>query len=345
MLVVLLLAVLPAGCGGPKATNDGVADAGVGDASPDVADAAIGEVDSEGPDVSDAQEADSTGGVALWRASLTDGREVVGEHIWTYDHNRWWEPEPTWSHALFDVSRLRPYPDDHSVHVIGASEIETIDVLAPSPRRPYRQALRDEGIVLSRSPLAGVAHVFTGHDSYHLEEQGYGDNAWDLVVTDEQGRRFTGDGASNEEFLAWGKPVVLPSAGYVVEVVRDAPDNPLGTHPGLGSPNNLVGVSLGGSYYLYLLHFQQDSIPAEVAVDAYLEAGTYLGTVGNSGVTLEPHLHVTVLWYDAAAQPPRSWSVPSEFQQVWTAPTPRGPATFKPFDDPPTGTFMSSEEF
>jgi hypothetical protein len=344
-LYVMLLALCACGDGSDSMPNAATDAADV----PDTQELSDSEGDSSEDVAPDAPEDAGVDGavdsIELWRVSLRDGGEVVGQPIWTYDHNRWWEPEATWSHALFDDSRLRAYPDDRSVRVLSQGDIAAIDRLQVAGRRTYRQALREHGFVLERSPLDGVAHVYTGHDSYHLEEQGFGDNAWDLVVTDAAGRRFTGDGTRNEDFLIWGAPVVLPTAGYVVEVIRDAPDNPLGTQPGLGSPNNLVGVHLGGSYYLYLLHFQQDSIPEEIVVDAYLEQGAFLGYVGTSGVTLEPHLHLTVLWYDAAADPPRSWSVPSEFRNLWTAPSPSGPVTLHEFTDPPTGTFLSSEEF
>ena len=338
-----IVLILLSACGAPGASPSG--DVGPADArDADVDDRRV-EDDPEPPDVPVATAPDAPAGVPLWRVHLSEGREVVGEHLWTYDRNRWWEPAPEFTHALFDVSRLRPYPNDRSVRFVDQSEIERVEFLEAPGRRGYRQALRDEGIALQRSPLDGVAHVITGHDSYHLEEQGYGDNAWDLVFTDELGRRYTGDGTQNEDHLIWAQPVYLPTAGYVVEVVRDAPDNVVGEHPGFGAPNNLVGVHLGGAYYVYLYHFRQGSIPENVAVDAWLDAGAYLGEVGNSGVTLEPHLHLTVLWYDAAAEPPRSWSVPSEFVGLWTAPVPGGPARLQDFVDPPTGTWLSSEEF
>jgi hypothetical protein len=268
----------------------------------------------------------------------------VGEHIATFDHNRWWATEARITHALFDVSALRPYPDDESVTFIDHASIERISEITSPGRAPYRQALQAEGITLDRSPLGGVSLVYTGHDSYHLEENGYGDFAWDIVRTNESGSRFLGDGAANEDYLVWDSPVYLPTSGYVVEVVRDAPDNTPGTYLE-GATNNLVGIHLHGAYYLYLLHMREGSVPEEVVVDAYLDAGAFLGNVGNAGVTLEPHLHIVVLWYDANADTPRSWSVPAEFRDLWTGPAPAGPSQMHPFVDPSTGTYISSDEF
>jgi hypothetical protein len=46
---------------------------------------------------------------------------------------------------------------------------------------------------------------------------------------------------------------------------------------------------------------------------------TYLGRAGNSGVTYEPHLHVTAYFWDATRIPARSWRIPSEFRTLYAA--------------------------
>ena len=83
--------------------------------------------------------------------------------------------------------------------------------------------------------------------------------------------------------------------------------------------NNLVGIQVYGGYHVYLLHFEQGSIPPEIEVGARVEVGAPLGRVGNSGVSLEPHLHVTALAVDRDADPLRTWSVPCEWRGVWVS--------------------------
>ena len=335
----LLLPLIFAACSAAPAATGPTQDAGLVHDTP---------VDSLIEDLTDAQvqvdAAPPEPTTTLWSVNLSNGEEIVGEHIATYNQNRWWDQRPALTHALFDLASLQAYPNDRSVVLIDHSEIDAISAFEQAGTKPYRQALRDHNIVLERPPLDDVSLVFTGHESYHLEENGYGDFAWDLVQTDNTGARYTGDGLENEDYLVWGAPVYLPTAGIVVEVERDGTDNTPGTYPEQAI-NNLVGVHLGGSYYVYLLHLQAGSIPAEVKVDAYLNAGTLIGNVGNSGVTLEPHLHLTVLWYDANAEPARSWSVPSEFHNLWMAQTPDGPSHQYPFLDPATGMYISANEF
>ena len=74
-------------------------------------------------------------------------------------------------------------------------------------------------------------------------------------------------------------------------------------------------------------------------------AGMAVGRVGNSGVSLEPHLHVVLFWYDDSSQPARYWSVPGEWANLYSAPSPQGPAVHHDFFVPRSRTWISAEPF
>jgi hypothetical protein len=275
-------------------------------------------------------------GVEMQLATTT----VAGELVAIYDHSTWWhDASDELTYALFRYADLLPYPNDTSIALVSSYDIVS---MAPAPVADvsYRDALRAHGIVIETLPLADVSYAITGNESYHLDEDGFGNFAWDFELTDENGFWHTGTGWQNTEYLVWDAEVFLPTGGTVIDVVRDAPDNQPGTYED-NATNNMVGVHLYGEYYLYLLHFRQDTIPLAIEPGVVLAAGDYLGRVGNSGVTLEPHLHMTVLWFDAEAG--RSWSVPSEFVGVHGSRSPGGPSTPADYMVPESGTWLAED--
>ncbi len=261
---------------------------------------------------------------------------VEGELIASYDQSTWeWTPaDETWL-ALFDPTLPSP------VQIVADSTVshrEPIPLTGPT----WRDHLRQTQVLWTRPPLDGVSHVITGHDTYHLTEDGYGDFAWDLVRTGPQGTRFTGAGTANPDFRVWSEPVYAATAGTVVEVVRAAPDNPPGSYPP-DAVNNLVGIRLTPQLVQYYLHFRQDSIPPTLTVGTEVSAGDYLGDVGNSGVSLEPHLHLTLhAWVDGPV--PRFWSVPSEWSDVEVAQSPTG-STPMAHAVPSSGDWVAADPF
>lgn len=274
---------------------------------------------------------------------LAEGGTVRGALAAVYDHSAFWDASTRKTYGIFDPTRFAPYPLDETIRFFASTEISSIENITAAPAGAYVDFLRKEGIVLRRPPLEGVSFVIEGNEGYHLEEDGYGNFAWDLVRTFPDGSRFKGVGAANTDYATWDEPVVLPTAGIVIEVVRSAPDNVPGAYP-QGAVNNMVGVYLGGQYYVYILHFKQDSIPMNIEVGTHLEEGAYLGRAGNSGVTLEPHVHTTLLYYTLDVAEPRTWSVPGEFANTYVSDAPGG-ATRMPYSVPKRGQYVSRTPF
>jgi len=278
--------------------------------------------------------------------SLVDGTVLRGSLVASYDQRIWWASAEVETLALFDPAGWASWPEDRSLRFVHSTDIARSTPVHLDGAATWEETLRGLSLGVGSMPLEGPALVIRGQDGYHLEEDGYGDFAWDLVRTDSLGRRFSGTGAQNEDYLVWGQEVRLPSAGVVVEVVRDAPDNRPGAYPE-GAVNNMVGVWLGGQVYLYLLHFQQGSIPSGIAPGVGLEAGTVLGRVGNSGVSLEPHLHMTALYYDVApvgSGEVRTWSVPIEWRGLWIAGAADEAGSWTEWAVPETGVWIDDEE-
>lgn len=124
--------------------------------------------------------------------------------------------------------------------------------------------------------------------NYHIESEAQ-KNAFDLVITDKNGKSYQGEGQRNEDYYAFGKPIMAPCDGEVVLVVDGIKDN----KPSLTNPNyvpgNTVIIRTADDEYLFFAHFKQHSI--KVKQGQKVKQGKLLGLCGNSGNSSEPHLH------------------------------------------------------
>lgn len=148
-------------------------------------------------------------------------------------------------------------------------------------------------------------------------------------------------GAKNEDWLTYGKPVYSVSTGKVIRCWRNAPENPAPgkRHEGrTKSPKTIAGggnfliVDIGNNELILYAHLIPGTIPkslcpidkefmkdasdkSESTLPSHLQRtirpGTYLGKIGNSGRSGNPHLHIhrTNTSRQALMLP---------FQKVWT---------------------------
>ena len=308
-------------------------------------DTRVDTTDARREDTTDAADADAetAPGCEIVRVELDDGEIFDAQLISTYDHRLWWwDVEDRTTLAFFEAAAYAAYPDGGSFRFEALADIESMEgTSAGSGDECYLDFVQRRAFTVDRSPLDGASLILMGNSGYHRYEGGYGDFAWDFSRVDETGSRYDGEGSTNADYLVWGETVYSPISGFVTDVVDEHPDNAPGDYPE-DAKNNRVGIYLGGSFYLYLLHFQQGSIPDEIQPDTRVEVGDELGLVGNSGVSLEPHMHVALLWYDAGAE--RSWSVPTRFDELDVAPTPRGPWGTRTFYRPVTGDHVRDTE-
>jgi hypothetical protein len=116
--------------------------------------------------------------------------------------------------------------------------------------------------------------------------------AMDIVKLDQWGRRSSRIfSKSLTDYYIFGDTIYSPCSGIVQRAVDINPDNiPPAMERG---PQNLNGVLIEGSnYYVYMGHMQQGRV--FVHAGDSVASGQALGLVGNSGKSLEPHLHIQV---------------------------------------------------
>jgi len=123
-----------------------------------------------------------------------------------------------------------------------------------------------------------------------------------------------GDGTKNDDYLAYGAPLLAVADGTVVSIQSDVPDSTPQHVPTdlaieqLGG--NHVILDIGGGSYVYYAHMVPGS--ATVKVGDTVKRGQVIGKLGNSGNSSEAHLHLHVT---RAPVPLAGDNVPYEFDR------------------------------
>jgi murein DD-endopeptidase len=119
--------------------------------------------------------------------------------------------------------------------------------------------------------------------------------AIDWVMVGKNGNTFHDSRDRNENFWAFGQPVLAAADGEVTEVVDDVPDNIPGKLP-LVTVQNITGnhiiVRIAPDTYVMFAHLKQGSI--QVRMHQKVKRGMQIAEVGNSGNTTGAHLHFQV---------------------------------------------------
>ena len=124
--------------------------------------------------------------------------------------------------------------------------------------------------------------------NYHVESEAQ-KNAFDIVITNDEGNSYKTDGKNNEDYYAFGKDLIAPCDGEVVLVVDGIKDNVPGILNPVYVPGNTVIIRTPNDEFLFFAHFKQHSIV--VKQGQKVKQGQLLGLCGNSGNSSEAHLH------------------------------------------------------
>jgi murein DD-endopeptidase MepM/ murein hydrolase activator NlpD len=141
-------------------------------------------------------------------------------------------------------------------------------------------------------PFTGAWTVIVGGEiregaaQRNLLQQQY---AYEFSGTDASGLRYKNDGKTNEDYVGYGKEVLAPANGTVVEVIDGIREN----SPGLRNPyaqiGNAIVIQHSSKEYSVLAFLKQGSI--RVKIGDRIIRGQVLAQCGSSGNATEPVLH------------------------------------------------------
>jgi hypothetical protein len=141
-------------------------------------------------------------------------------------------------------------------------------------------------------PFNGRWLVFWGGDTRELNQHHDVPNqrfAFDLVAVGEGEKTKRGDGTRNEDYYAFGRDVLSPADGTVIEVIEGVRENTPVSMNQYSAVGNCMVIQHRNDEVSVLAHFKQGSIV--VKAGDKVQRGQLLGKCGNSGNSSEPHLH------------------------------------------------------
>jgi murein DD-endopeptidase MepM/ murein hydrolase activator NlpD len=161
-----------------------------------------------------------------------------------------------------------------------------------------------------RLPFDGIWYVASEHGSHDRHKRFLAEAfAYDFIQIGGDGRSFQRDGSRNNDYFAYGKKVLAAKDGTVVFVRADVAENIPG-ETNTNAPNgNVVIIDHGGNQYGFYGHLRPNTI--NVRVGDRVRGGEVIGEVGNSGDSIEPHLHVHVM---NSADPAQAEGLPLIFE-------------------------------
>ncbi len=119
--------------------------------------------------------------------------------------------------------------------------------------------------------------------------QGDWQYAWDFIMCDQNQLQYQGQGNYVQDYYCYGKPVVAPSDGIVVEVIDNVEDNTVGDANLLQNWGNSIVIKHLEYLYSQVSHLKKGSI--KVQKGDIVKKGDTLALCGNSGRSPYPHLH------------------------------------------------------
>jgi murein DD-endopeptidase MepM/ murein hydrolase activator NlpD len=165
-------------------------------------------------------------------------------------------------------------------------------IVLPSPQTEAVSAFLDYHTKTDlRLPFMGTWTVLWGGRTLAQNQHASSPDerfASDFVVT-RQGVTHGGDGTRNADYFCFGQQVLAPGEGTVVDEVDTVSDNVPGTTNDATPLGNYVVIDHGNGEFSFLAHLKAGSVL--VRRGQHVARTDVIGSVGNSGNAIEPHLH------------------------------------------------------
>ena len=185
--------------------------------------------------------------------------------------------------ALVPARRLRPV---RNLAVLAFSVFLTVS-LAPALAPPRTAVAIDLPLQGEWTMISGGRSTLLSHHYRHPDVR----NALDFARL-VNGQAFAGDPEHEASWHSFGQPVLAAADGTVLSVRDDLADEPVGAIGQIPGAGNAIVLDIGGGRYVVFEHLQRGS--ALVRPGQSVTRGQRIASVGDSGDSFSPHLHLQI---------------------------------------------------
>ena len=182
----------------------------------------------------------------------------------------------------------------YTIKLLRNRNFVAVDFLPGAPESNldyYKTRLQRFGVsgLYIRLPFSGKWKVSQGFNGKYTHRDAWKESL-DFMAIDSEGNVRKGKENTCEDFYTYGLTVLAPCAGRVTKVVKHLEDNKPGEVDTKNNWGNFVLIEHTPFLFSHVSHFLKNSI--SVKEGDYVTAGTKIGLAGNSGRSLEPHIHL-----------------------------------------------------
>lgn len=151
--------------------------------------------------------------------------------------------------------------------------------------------MRSAGIMSISLPFMGKWTVNQGYDGEYTHKDDWR-HGLDFVLADGGSKEYRGDGFIVDDYYCYGKNIIAPADGYVVDIIEGIDDNIVGEMDLVHNWGNSIVIQHVYGLCSQMSHIKKGSI--EVKKGDFVQKGQHLAKVGNSGRSPYPHLHFQI---------------------------------------------------
>lgn len=133
----------------------------------------------------------------------------------------------------------------------------------------------------------GENELLNHHYSYKNQS-----HALDLIFVKDH-LTYQGNPNSCESYYSYDQSVIAPANGVVIDIVDGIPDASPGENNMKHPEGNYIIIKHTSKEYSMIAHLKPDTF--KVNVGDYIRRGQLIARVGNSGNTMEPHIHFQIM--------------------------------------------------